>query len=117
MMPVNLIILALATWRVSSLLVNEAGPWDAFRRIRELAGIEHDEEGKIYLVPERFFAQVLSCVWCASLWVGGGWTLVGFLAPTMTQWLALPFVLSAGAIFCECAVDWMKSRGYERPFD
>lgn len=102
------IILALATWRISSLLVNEAGLWEVFFRIRKLAGIEHDENGKVWIVPERFFAQLLSCVWCASLWVGVGWTVAWWWNPRAAELAALPFALSAGAIVVECAVDALK---------
>lgn len=101
-------ILALATWRISSLLVNEAGPGNIFRKIREWAGIGHDEAGNVYMVPDRFFAKLLSCVWCASLWVGLGWAGISFLLPHLAKWMALPFALSAGAILMECAVDALK---------
>lgn len=102
------IILALATWRVSSLLVNEAGPWSIFVKIREAAGIKHDTDGKVWLVPERFLAQILSCVWCASLWAGAGWTVLWWWSPFAARWIGMPFALSAAAILMECMVDALK---------
>lgn len=93
-----LLILILATWRLSSLLVDERGPLDVFVRIRELAGIQHDESKKPFLYPERFFAQLLSCIWCISIWVAGGWSLAYYLVGDAVILLALPFALSAGAI-------------------
>ena len=90
------ILTALATWRISSLLVHEDGPFNIFKRLRKLAGLENVVE-----IPDGFFPGVLSCVWCASLWVGAVWTLVWWLAPTAVEWLALPFALSALAIGLE----------------
>lgn len=95
---IELVIFGLATWRVSSLIVNEEGPFDIFLRIRKLAGIVHDENGKPLMIPERFFSKLLSCVWCSSVWVGLFWTVVYCLFPGVAYLLALPFVLSAAAI-------------------
>lgn len=96
---IELVIFGLATWRVSSLIVDEDGPFDIFLRIRKLAGIVHDENGKPLMIPERFFSKLLSCVWCASVWVGFFWTAVCCLFPEVAYLLALPFVLSAVAVF------------------
>ena len=90
------ILTALATWRISSLLVHEDGPFNIFKRLRKLAGLENVVE-----IPDGFFPGVLSCVWCASLWVGAVWALVWWLAPEVVEWLALPFALSALAIGLE----------------
>ena len=65
----DLIILGLATWRVSSLLTKEPGPHDMFQKLREAVGIQHDENGDIYLVPDGFWPGVLSCILCNSIWV------------------------------------------------
>lgn len=69
MTAMQFIIYGLAVWRVSSLLVHEQGPFNVFTRIRGLAGIQHDVDGNVWIIPNRFLAQVLSCVWCVSLWV------------------------------------------------
>jgi len=87
------ILLSLATWRITSLLVHEDGPWDIFLRLRRRAGLENDIE-----IPAGFFPGVLSCIWCCSIWVGMGWTLLFWLVPGGVEWLALPFVFSALAI-------------------
>lgn len=89
------ILLALATWRIASLLVNEEGPFRVFEKLREKVGI-HKEE-----IRDGFLPGVLSCVWCCSMWVGGIWTLVWFFFPSVVEWLALPFALSAVAIGVE----------------
>src|SRR3990172_3330830 len=71
----SLLIYGLATWRISSILVNEAGPWDVFVRLRALAGIGHDKNRQAVIIPDGFFASILSCIWCCSVWVGLGWML------------------------------------------
>jgi hypothetical protein len=90
------LLLALATWRISSLLVHEEGPFRIFERLRRRVGLMNDVE-----IPDGFLPGVLSCVWCASLWVGAGWALVWLLVPDVVQWLSLPFALSALAICFE----------------
>lgn len=99
----DLLIFGLATWRVTSLFVSEAGPANIFRRVRELAGITHDENGRVVMIPDRFFAQLFSCVWCCSVWVGLFWFLAWLLFPKLSLYAAIPFALSAFAI-------WMDER-------
>lgn len=93
------IFLILATWRTATLLVKEPGPFMIFYKMRVRAGIMYDKNHEILLmVPETFFAQLLSCVWCATIWTGIGWTLLYVLSPDVALYVSLPFALSAGAI-------------------
>lgn len=96
------IILGSATWRLSSLLASkETGPFDVFKRIREKAGITHDIDGNISIVPHRFFAELLSCVWCASIWVGAFWGCFFAIAPQICIIAATIFALSTIAILID----------------
>lgn len=63
-----------ATWRLTSLFVSEAGPWDVFSKLRDFVGVYHDD----YSQPQgaNEVAKALTCIWCASIWVGGGVALV-----------------------------------------
>ena len=101
----DFIILALATWRLASLFVQEDGPFLLFRRIRELAGIEHDEDGLPYKIPDNFMAGILSCVWCASIWSALSWAVFYFISPLSSMAIAFIFALSAGAIFLDGLVN------------
>ena len=77
----NLLILGLATWRMSSLLVSEKGPFNIFVKIRSLTGIRHDSLGDAVEIPDNVFAQILSCVWCCSVWVGVGTLIIFVILP------------------------------------
>ena len=96
----TLIIAILATWRLSAMLSYEAGPFDVFISIRELAGIIHDDLGQTNIVPPVFWAELLDCVWCLSVWIGVVIAIVLYWNPVFV-WLLLPFSLSAGAIIVE----------------
>lgn len=98
------IVCCLAVWRLSSLFIHEDGPWNMFQRIREWAGIVHDENGVPWIVPGSFFAQLLSCVWCISVWFGAFFAVGMLLFPAITLVIAIPFALSAVAIFLNKAV-------------
>lgn len=101
MSVVTFIILSLATWRISSLLVNEPGPWHIFTKIRKLTGLQHDENDKVYQIPDRFFAGILSCVWCTSIYIGAFWAILWIFIPQITIYLGVLFALSAAAIIIE----------------
>lgn len=96
----TIIIAILATWRLSAMLSYETGPFNIFIWFRELFGIVHDDDGKKTIVPESFFAELLDCVWCVSVWIGGAVAIILFFYPVLF-WLLLPFALSAGAISIE----------------
>jgi len=112
-----LVVLALATWRLSSLLVEEDGPFGIFRSLRAFAGagefsqhgmdatkLTAEEIEKVMMRagrPEGFLAGLLSCVWCTSVWAGALWVIMALAAPTATFYVALVFALSAAAIFLQ----------------
>jgi len=91
------IVLALATWRISSLFVDEPGPFRIFIRIRELMGITHDADGIPLVIPDGLFSDLFSCVWCMSIWIGFFLTILFLYVPNFV-YFAAPFALSAVAI-------------------
>jgi hypothetical protein len=104
----------LATWRISSLLVEEDGPWDFFHKIRFIFGIEFGvladgsleahykrKSGKYGPTPNTFIQELFSCVLCMSIWIGAFITLIYYLNPDIAFWGSLPFALSAGAILID----------------
>ena len=61
------ILLVLATWRITSLVSLEDGPWDILAKFRYIVGVRYDE----YSQPTIFkntFAKGIVCVWCVSVW-------------------------------------------------
>lgn len=98
---VGFVILALATWRMASLLATESGPFDIFLRIRKVSGIVHDDDKNVAMIPETFFAQMISCIWCNSIYIGLFWVAIFMLLGEQSFLLGLPFALSAGAIVIE----------------
>lgn len=98
-------VLSLACWRLSALISYETGPFEIFLRFREWIGISHDEgqpveihdTGGGRLVFE--LAELVSCVWCLSLWIG--LALVLLFLRDYEWWFLMPFVLSAMAIIFE----------------
>jgi hypothetical protein len=82
----ELILGALAVWRVTYLLNHEDGPWAIIAGLRRLAG-------------KGFWGQILECFYCLSIWVAGPFTLL-----IARDWRAAALVwpgLSAAAIMLE----------------
>lgn len=62
----KLLSLALATWRLTTMLTKEDGPGDLFASLRDWAGVRYDPTGQAY--GASFAGDVLSCFWCCSVW-------------------------------------------------
>ena len=84
----GLILGILAVWRIAHLLYAEDGPWDAFVRLRVLAG-------------ESAWGGLLDCFYCLSLWVSAPFSL--WLGETWSETALMFPALSAGAILLERA--------------
>jgi hypothetical protein len=96
--PLTIFILfALATWRVSNMIVNEDGPFLIFNRLRARVELRTD---------------LFSCVWCASIWVGLFFTAVYHVwASGLPDWtfVVLPFAFSAVACLLDSITDWIDA--------
>jgi len=80
---------ALASWRVTHLLVYEDGPWDAIARLRRRAG-------------SGFFGKLMDCFYCSSLWVSAIAAVA--LAPGIKRGILLWLAISAAA----CLLDRLR---------
>jgi len=98
MSVIEFLILGLATWRLSSLLVNEEGPWGLLARFRHLLGVRYDELSNVY--GTNILARLLTCLWCTSVWIGA-FLVVAFLLMPKVVLLMMPFALSGFAILFE----------------
>lgn len=95
------LLMGLATWRLTSMLMSEAGPFDIFVKFRELFGIRHYDDGSVLSYKTNFFCKLLQCVWCCSVWVGAGFAVLHFFLPTVAIYFALPFAFSTIAILLQ----------------
>lgn len=76
-----IVVCGLAGWRLASLLVDEDGPWAIFARLRHQAGADAPE-------VHGLVAEILTCVWCASIWTTTAMLLL---------WIAAPWLVAAPA--------------------
>lgn len=63
----NLIIYALAVWRLSRLLVKEDGPYEIFRRLRIRSGIEYAQFDRDAIASWPDW-NPLTCMCCTSVY-------------------------------------------------
>lgn len=68
---IDLIVLVLATYRLSHMLANEweAGPAGLLSKLRERAGLLWTEAGDP-VTPPGSFVDGLMCTYCNSVWIG-----------------------------------------------
>ena len=94
----KIMLLGMACWRLTSLISQEDGPFKVFRKLRELVGITHYNDGKVCEVPDKFWCELLSCPWCLSVWVAGGLTVAYIFLPQVAIYFALWLSLSTVTI-------------------
>lgn len=99
------LLVALAVWRITNLLMHEAGPYNVFHRLRYLVGVRHNRENQSVATNE--LAKLFLCHWCLSLWVS--LIVVAFLCfrPDWTFTVLLPFALSAVSILFAEVFSWL----------
>jgi hypothetical protein len=86
----------IASYRLTLLIHEEAGPWDIFGKLRDRIGIRYDERSNRVATNE--LAKMVLCPYCLSIWVAFGvFTFMWFL-PSV-QVVALPFAMSGGVVF------------------
>src|SRR5688572_13956914 len=93
--------LALAAWRLASLIANEEGPWQMFRRLRQRA----EQWCHSYrFCRELGLNELFSCEWCNSIWIGAALTLLYFWIGEPLLYIALPLALSTAVIVIKYVV-------------
>lgn len=88
------ILLGLACWRITSLFVKEDGPFKMFKRLRELTGVSHYDDGAVCEVPDKFLCELITCTWCLSVWVGAALVAAYIFLPSVAIYFALWLSLS-----------------------
>lgn len=81
------VILALAMFRITRLIIADDGPWDVLARVRKRLGI--GEPGEV-----GFWDGLLSCPWCVSIWLAplAIWAVADWGS---ARWLLVPLAASA----------------------
>jgi prolipoprotein diacylglyceryltransferase len=92
-MVFNLIIAALAAWRITSALNREL-IGKVFRQ--HLAGEREDHYG-VTFYNDTFLGNLISCFMCLSFWVSIGCTIVAVFYPIFLY----PFAISTVVIFID----------------
>ena len=106
----DLVILALASWRLAYMLVNEDGPGAVFSRLRYRAGVRsvvtRDNAGQPVAskVALNGLAEGLMCVWCVSVWAAA---LLLVPWPPL-EWLRWLLAVSAGAVLAHEVVERLR---------
>lgn len=78
----HVLIAGLAGWRLASMLVGETGPWHIFERVRDRVAAEPGH-------PEGFWGELLSCIWCTSVWTSTAAWLLYYLSPQAVSLVAV----------------------------
>ena len=106
-MPLNIFFfLSLAAWRLASLVANEDGPWQIFKRLRQSA----EQMCKRHkFCSELGLYELFSCEWCNSIWIGVLLTLLYLWVGDSILYLALPLALSTVAIIIKYVVQVLQS--------
>ena len=98
--------LSLAAWRLASLIANEDGPWQMFKRLR----VRAEEWCKKYRFCREFqLHELLCCEWCNSVWIGAGLTLLYLLIGETILYLAIPLALSTVVIVIKHIVQLLQT--------
>jgi hypothetical protein len=107
----DLLILSLATFRLSVMLHNdwETGPWGLLSKLRAKAGLLHMPDGKPLSSPGSLI-EGLMCTHCNSVWIGlafavvyGIFALLGWYE--LARFVSLPLALSGANIMLVAVLD------------
>jgi hypothetical protein len=97
---------ALAAWRIASLVANEDGPWMMFKRFRQRA----EQWCQNYrFCRELGLYELVSCEWCNSVWIGAGLTALYLWIGEAILYLALPLALSTVVIVIKYVVQLLQT--------
>jgi hypothetical protein len=97
---------SLAAWRLASLIANEDGPWQMFKRFRQLAEYWCN---KYKFCSDLGLHELVTCEWCNSVWIGAGLTLLYIWIGDALLYLALPLALSTVVIIIKYTVQTLQT--------
>jgi hypothetical protein len=98
--------LALAAWRLASLVANEDGPWQMFKRFRQRAE-QWCQQYKF--CRELGLYELVTCEWCNSIWIGVLLTALYLWIGEAILYVALPLALSTVTIIIKYIVQLLQT--------
>lgn len=96
-----MLLAALATWRLSNLLVNEDGPFEVFDWLRAQFDVRWETEvQRHYLLPgsNNEVGRMLLCIYCTSIWVAIFFVALTLLLPQVA--FVVTAILALSAVSC-----------------
>lgn len=96
MSTTELIVIALAVWRYSYMLIHEDGPLDIFDRLRRLAN-------RVDAISALF-----ACIYCMSIWIAAALLLLRAVSLTVFEIIVYIGALSAIAIAVQHTIERLK---------
>lgn len=102
------IIGALATYRLTAMIHNEAGPGDMFGKFRSMIGIKFDQYSNPY--GTNWVAEGVLCFYCLSVWIGFV-VMVWLMLAALLDFILLGVILLFPLAFSGVAVYLKKAVG------
>lgn len=103
---IHIVIMALASWRITSLFVDEDGPYDVFAKLRNKVGIKYDERSNEYSTSE--LSKFWMCTWCMSIAIAA-LVVITYAIWYGIIWLYTPFAFSTVAIWIDRRI-WLGKK-------
>ena len=100
----DIILLGLATWRISSIIANEDGPYEVFSRFRVWAGEywNYTTNAREATTP---WGKGIICLFCTSVWIGILLSILYIIDIRISIYISIPFALSSIAVVVNKFVD------------
>lgn len=99
----DLIIISLAAWRITSILVREEGPYDICEKFRYMLGVRYDEHSK-RVTNGNMLASLVLCTWCTSVWVAALFFILYYISNNIAILIAAPLAISTLTIFTDIII-------------
>ena len=98
---VQFLIMAMAVWRVSSIVAREDGPMDIFPKFKTRV-LDLSEDERLHISVRKMlnsFYRGLNCMWCNSVWFSAIASI--FISNSFKEWIVVTLSLSTVAIMIE----------------
>jgi len=106
--PFTIALLPLASWRLYRLISEDIGPREILRKIRVKLGVRYSKDYNTWESNPGSLADLITCVWCSSMWVGFIFMGMMFLPKAAKLVILLPLNISAITILIEFAFRRMR---------